>query len=112
MATVINAYDDLYTLSIDEVLLWIEARVKELVATDEEDATLVTQLVDLLGKALNEVQVSSTSSSGKKRPELSADARAAAMALSEVLAKHTKATDRRLRLEQDKAVLPDFGIRH
>lgn len=64
-------------------------------------------------QVLNDTKPASTTACTRNdRPILSADAREAAIALSEVLSKHKKAVDHRRRLEQDKAVLLDVGNQH
>ena len=80
---------------------------------NEEDVILVAQLLKLLQQVLNDKkQASLTSTRVKEKVPLSADARAAAKALIEALQIRTKAVDHRLQLEQDKAVLLDFGNQH
>ena len=109
---VIQAYDAKLELSVDEVIKRNEARLKALVANNEEDAKLIGELLKLLQQVLNDKKhASSTSTRVKDRPipMLSADARAAAIALSNVLVNYAKAVDDRLKLEQDKAVLLDVG---
>ena len=112
LVPVIQAYDAKLELSVDEVIKRNEARLKALVANNEEDAKLIGELLKLLQQVLNDKkQASSTSTRVKDRPipMLSADARAAAIALSNVLVNYAKAVDDRLKLEQDKAVLLDVG---
>ena len=115
LVPVIHAYDANLELSVDEVIKRNEARLKELVANNEQDDKLIGELLKLLQQVLNDKkQASSTSTRVKDRPIpiLSADARATAITLSNVLANYAKAVDHRLKLEQDKAVLLDVGNQH
>ena len=103
---VLQAYDAKLELSIEEVIKRNEARLKELVANNEQDDKLIGELLKRLRQVLNDKkQASSTSSQAKYRPILSADARAVAMVLSELLRNYTKAVDNRLQLEKDKDCL-------
>ena len=107
---VLQAYDAKLELSIDEVIKRNEARLKELVASNEQDDKLIGELLKLLRQVLNDKkQASSTSSQAIYRPILSADARAVAIVLSELLKNYTKAGNHRLQLEKDKALLSDVG---